>query len=198
MTVSPEQKEAPAVHDKPLRSSTNNAAFTLIVLSPGQRLFWVVPSFALCDPCPAPQTGAGCENPNQESAGRYGDPQGRCLHLAGGLLPVSHPCGSPPACFQLSLFAAGGSTIPQGGTMKKTTYSDAASEHAERAYTLILSGVANCKSAEDQLLLLQSLVCQCAVFTRMLSGDEAFFALLEQIRHADIEMEDMVLPQQIH
>ena len=82
--------------------------------------------------------------------------------------------------------------------MKKTTYSETASEHAERAYTLILTGVMDCQSAEDQLLLLQSLVCQCAVFTRMLSGDEAFLALLEKIRHADIEVADAVLPRQIH
>lgn len=82
--------------------------------------------------------------------------------------------------------------------MRKTIYSEPASEYAERAYTLILSGVANCKSAEEQLLLLQSLVCQCAVFTRVLSGDEAFFALLEQIRDVDIEAAEMVLPQHIH
>lgn len=81
--------------------------------------------------------------------------------------------------------------------MKKTTYSETASEHAERAYTLILTGVMDCQSAEDQLLLLQSLVCQCAVFTRMLSGDEAFLALLEKIRHADIEVADAVLPRQM-
>lgn len=82
--------------------------------------------------------------------------------------------------------------------MKKTTYPESASEYAERAYTLILSGVANCKSAEEQLLLLQSLVCQCAVFTRVLSGDEAFFALLEQIRDVDIDAAEIILPQHIH
>lgn len=59
--------------------------------------------------------------------------------------------------------------------------------HAEKAYELILSGVQQCNTAEDQLLLLDSLVCQCALFARLLSGDQKFHALLERLKQIDFD-----------
>lgn len=46
--------------------------------------------------------------------------------------------------------------------------------HAQRAYALIMSGVAECDTALDQRLLLDSLICQCAVFTRILGANVIF------------------------
>ncbi|AIQ99560.1 hypothetical protein JY494_09905 [Serratia marcescens] len=46
--------------------------------------------------------------------------------------------------------------------------------HAQRAYALIMSGVAECDTALDQRLLLDSLICQCAVFTRILGANANF------------------------
>ena len=40
--------------------------------------------------------------------------------------------------------------------------------HVQRAYVLIISGVAECDTAMDQRLLLDSLICPWAVFTRRL------------------------------
>lgn len=70
--------------------------------------------------------------------------------------------------------------------------------HAERAYALILSGVAECNTALEQRLLLDSLVCQCAVFTRMLSGEQAFFDLLERLKYIDPDSPNGFLPEQSH
>ncbi|ELF6204838.1 TPA: hypothetical protein QEM76_005628 [Pseudomonas putida] len=70
--------------------------------------------------------------------------------------------------------------------------------HAERAYALILSGVAECDTALEQRLLLDSLVCQCAVFTRILSGEQEFFDLLERLKYIDLNRADGLLPQQNH
>lgn len=61
--------------------------------------------------------------------------------------------------------------------------------YAETAYDLILSGVKKFQSEEDQRLLLDSLLCQCAVFARMLGGDQAFQELLERLRDFDFDAE---------
>lgn len=73
-----------------------------------------------------------------------------------------------------------------------------ASIHAERAYALILSGVSECDTALDQRLLLDSLVCQCAAFTRMLSGEHEFFQLLERLKYIDFVTPDDLLSLQKH
>lgn len=59
--------------------------------------------------------------------------------------------------------------------------------HAQRAYALILSGVAECDTALDQRLLLDSLICQCAVFTRILSGEREFYDLLDRLKCVDLD-----------
>ncbi|UXS00090.1 hypothetical protein [Agrobacterium tumefaciens] len=58
--------------------------------------------------------------------------------------------------------------------------------HAQRAYALIMSGVAECDTALDQRLLLDSLICQCAVFTRILGGESQFYDLLEKLKRIDL------------
>lgn len=60
--------------------------------------------------------------------------------------------------------------------------------HAQRAYALIMSGVAECDTAQDQRLLLDSLICQCAVFTRILGGEREFYDLLEKLKCVDVNV----------
>jgi len=64
-----------------------------------------------------------------------------------------------------------------------------ASIYAEAAYNLILSGVNQFQSEEDQRLLLDSLLCQCAVFARMAGGEQAFQDLLDRLRAFDFDSE---------
>lgn len=59
--------------------------------------------------------------------------------------------------------------------------------YAEKAYQLILSGVNQFQSEEDQHLFLNSLLCQCAVFARLLEGRQAFEDLLDRLKTVDVE-----------
>lgn len=61
--------------------------------------------------------------------------------------------------------------------------------YAEKAYQLILSGVNQFQSEEDQRLFLDSLLCQCAVFARLLGGRQAFEDLLDRLKAVDFEVE---------
>lgn len=70
--------------------------------------------------------------------------------------------------------------------------------HAQRAYALIMSGVADCDTALDQRLLLDSLICQCAVFTRILGGEREFFDLLEKLRRVDLDTAGDLMPATQH
>lgn len=71
--------------------------------------------------------------------------------------------------------------------------------HADRAYTLILSAVLKCETAQDQLLLINSILSQCAIFICMLSGEQEFHALLDRLRCVDLEeLGDGLQPQKIH
>ncbi|HCE5827441.1 TPA: hypothetical protein NHK69_003946 [Pseudomonas aeruginosa] len=82
--------------------------------------------------------------------------------------------------------------MDHSGSNKKTSI------HAQRAYSLILSGVAECNTALEQRLLLDSLVCQCAAFTRILSGEQEFFDLLERLKYIDLDSSNGFLPKQSH
>ncbi|HAB5395080.1 TPA_asm: hypothetical protein GB599_01215 [Salmonella enterica subsp. enterica serovar Mbandaka] len=70
--------------------------------------------------------------------------------------------------------------------------------HAQRAYALIMSGVAECDTALDQRLLLDSLICQCAVFTRILGGEREFLDLLEKLRRVDLDIAGDLMPATQH
>lgn len=70
--------------------------------------------------------------------------------------------------------------------------------HAQRAYSLILSGVAECDTALDQRLLLDSLICQCAVFTRILGGEREFYDLLERLKRIDLDVAGDLMPATQH
>ncbi|HEE4993119.1 TPA: hypothetical protein R7I52_004221 [Klebsiella pneumoniae] len=70
--------------------------------------------------------------------------------------------------------------------------------HAQRAYSLILSGVAECDTALDQRLLLDSLICQCAVFTRILGGEREFYDLLEKLKRIDLDVVGDLMPATQH
>ncbi|MBK0032579.1 hypothetical protein IBT47_09810 [Erwinia sp. S43] len=72
--------------------------------------------------------------------------------------------------------------MDQSDSNKKTSI------HAQRAYALILSGVAECDTALDQRLLLDSLICQCAMFTRILGGEQEFYDLLEKLKRVDLDV----------
>ncbi|CRI57789.1 hypothetical protein N5D48_00270 [Pseudomonas sp. GD03858] len=61
--------------------------------------------------------------------------------------------------------------------------------YAETAYKLILAGVNKFQSEEDQRLLLDSLLCQCAVFARLLAGEHAFQELLIRLRDFEFDVE---------
>lgn len=79
--------------------------------------------------------------------------------------------------------------------------SDSASKpsvHAVRAYELILSGVAQCETALDQRLLLNSIICQGAVFARMLTNEVEFHELLERLKYVDLDVDGGILPNQSH
>lgn len=39
--------------------------------------------------------------------------------------------------------------------------------YAEKAYELILAGITECRTIEAQCMLLDAVVCQCALFTRV-------------------------------
>lgn len=72
-----------------------------------------------------------------------------------------------------------------------------ASIYAEKAYQLILQGVKEFKSAEDQRLLLNSLLCQCALFSRIWEGEHVFFELLDRLKQVDLgDIEDIFPPTQ--
>lgn len=62
--------------------------------------------------------------------------------------------------------------------------------YATKAYELILSGVSQFDTKLDQGLLLDSMMCQCAVFTRMLGGEHAFYDLLDRLRNFDFDSEE--------
>ncbi|EPP5101065.1 hypothetical protein ACUQRY_001329 [Enterobacter hormaechei] len=70
--------------------------------------------------------------------------------------------------------------------------------HAQRAYSLILSGIAECDTALDQRLLLDSLICQCAVFTRILGGEREFYDLLEKLKRIDLDVAGDLMPATQH
>ncbi|WP_273828846.1 hypothetical protein [Pseudomonas sp. SBT1-2] len=71
--------------------------------------------------------------------------------------------------------------------------------HADRAYALILSAVLKCETAQDQLLLINSILSQCAIFVCMLSGEQEFHALLDRLKCVDLEeISDGLRPQKIH
>ncbi|EMC2289014.1 hypothetical protein VB661_002672 [Salmonella enterica] len=70
--------------------------------------------------------------------------------------------------------------------------------HAQRAYALIMSGVAECNTALDQRLLLDSLICQCAVFTRILGGEREFYDLLEKLKRVDLDTAGDLMPATQH
>ncbi|MFJ5483626.1 hypothetical protein ACIPUE_10415 [Pectobacterium actinidiae] len=70
--------------------------------------------------------------------------------------------------------------------------------YAETAYQLILSGVNQFQSEKDQRLLLDSLLCQCAVFARMLGGEQAFQDLLGRLREFDFDAEREEASDQVH
>lgn len=71
--------------------------------------------------------------------------------------------------------------------------------HADLAYALILSAVLKCETAQDQLLLINSILSQCAIFVCMLSGEQEFHALLDRLRCVDLEeLGDGLLPHKIH
>ncbi|WP_409315192.1 hypothetical protein [Pseudomonas putida] len=63
------------------------------------------------------------------------------------------------------------------------------SVYAGTAYELILTGVRKFQTEEDQRLLLDSLLCQCAVFARMFAGEQAFLELLSRLRNFDFDVE---------
>lgn len=73
-----------------------------------------------------------------------------------------------------------------------------ASIHAQRAYALIMSGVTGCDTAQEQRLLLDSLICQCAVFTRLLSGEREFYNLLEKLKRVDLDTAGDMMPATQH
>ncbi|TRO24306.1 hypothetical protein EQ826_17550 [Ectopseudomonas mendocina] len=70
--------------------------------------------------------------------------------------------------------------------------------YAEKAYELILSGMKQCESAEDQRLLLESLMCQCALFARLLNGEQEFQALLKRLKDIDSDMFAELMPLTRH
>ncbi|WJV25507.1 MULTISPECIES: hypothetical protein [Pseudomonas] len=70
--------------------------------------------------------------------------------------------------------------------------------HAERAFDLIQSGITECGTGEEQRLLLESILCQCAAFTRLLSGEEEFLALLDRIRNVTNDIASEHWPKQLH
>ncbi|WP_315138758.1 hypothetical protein [Achromobacter marplatensis] len=70
--------------------------------------------------------------------------------------------------------------------------------YAQKAYQLILSGVNQFQSAQDQRLLLESILCQCAVFARMLSGEQEFQDLLQRLSDFDFEAELEETPSRVH
>lgn len=72
------------------------------------------------------------------------------------------------------------------------------SVHAVRAYDLILSGVAQCETALDQRLLLNSIICQGAILARILTGEVEFHDLLERLKHVDLGVAGGILPMQSH
>jgi len=79
--------------------------------------------------------------------------------------------------------------------------SDSASKpsiHAERAYALILSGVSECETALDQRLLLNSLICQGAIFARLWTSEKEFHELLERLKYVDLEVYGGLLSMQNH
>lgn len=69
-----------------------------------------------------------------------------------------------------------------------------ASIQAQRAYALMMSGVAECDTAQDQRLLLDSLIFQCAVFTRILGGEQEFYDLLEKLKCVDLDTAGDLMP----
>ncbi|CAB5671334.1 Uncharacterised protein [Delftia tsuruhatensis] len=69
------------------------------------------------------------------------------------------------------------------------------SPHAKRAFELILSGVLNCGTALEQRLLIESLICQSALFIRLWQGDKEFHLLLERIKEVDF---DALYPYSLH
>ncbi|PAU51933.1 hypothetical protein BZL41_26215 [Pseudomonas sp. PIC25] len=73
-----------------------------------------------------------------------------------------------------------------------------ASIYAEKAYQLILQGVREFHSAEDQRLLMNSLLCQCALFSRLWEGEQVFFDLLDRLRQVDLDDIGEIFPPTHH
>ncbi|WP_025128602.1 hypothetical protein [Pseudomonas sp. PH1b] len=70
--------------------------------------------------------------------------------------------------------------------------------YAKMAYELILRGVHRFQSETDRRLFLNSLLCQSALFARMLSGEEAFQDLLDRLKNFEFETEFQELVAQVH
>ncbi|RDS87722.1 hypothetical protein DL347_28755 [Pseudomonas fluorescens] len=67
---------------------------------------------------------------------------------------------------------------------------DLSSAHLQKSYELILAGIEDYGSLEEQRLFIESLICQCALLTRVTSGEEAFHALmlsLNSMSHDELE-----------
>ena len=70
--------------------------------------------------------------------------------------------------------------------------------HAERAYALIFSGVITCETAADQRLFIDALICQCVTFTRILSGEQEFLALIDRLKNEVIDTMGAETPRRLH
>lgn len=55
---------------------------------------------------------------------------------------------------------------------------DLSSAHLQKSFELILGGIEGYGSMEEQRLFIESLIFQCALLTRVTSGEEAFHALM--------------------
>ncbi|QLF92114.1 hypothetical protein HW090_02380 [Pseudomonas sp. ABC1] len=63
--------------------------------------------------------------------------------------------------------------------------------YAQTAYEMILSGVQQFQSEYDQRRFLDSLLCQCAVFSRMFGGEEEYLGILDKLRTFDFDAADL-------
>lgn len=80
--------------------------------------------------------------------------------------------------------------------MKKEFYM--VSTYAEAAYKLISNGINSFKTAEEQCQFLDSLVCQCAIFTKILNGEAAFQSLLERLSQVEIDVDEIMTSISVH
>ncbi|OCX15316.1 hypothetical protein L1F06_013125 [Ectopseudomonas hydrolytica] len=70
--------------------------------------------------------------------------------------------------------------------------------YSEKAYELILAGMTECSTIEAQCMLLDAVVCQCALFTRVLGGEQMFLDLLERLKLIGLDMADAEMPLTHH